>query len=356
MWTKRTSKRRSFCSYTTVPSLTILALLAIPGLLLAAGAQEAPVETEQSASSQSAEQESDARISIDMVVPTGVPAVSAANLDVSPDAIADGYVVELEVVTSPDVMGSRLLAGEADIAIVPTNLSARLYNREVDIQFAGGVVWGILYVVADEPLSGWEDLRGREVGMLGRGLTPDIVFRHLAQANGLDPERDVVLRYVNATTELAPNFLTGEVAVSIMPEPMLTRVLQRADSAHVILDLQREWARSTETERGFPQASLVYSGQLVQEHPEFVEAFLEAFDESVGVARSDPSGTARRAAELMPQLAAETIEAAMPRANLELVNAAAARAAVEDYFTVLLESDAQALGGGLPGDDFYYTR
>lgn len=99
---RRRSRRRAVGA-----RFTVLALLGIPGLLFAAGAQEAPVESEQSASSQSAEQQSDARISIDMVVPTGVPAISAANLDVGPDAIADGYVVELEMVTSPAVMSSR---------------------------------------------------------------------------------------------------------------------------------------------------------------------------------------------------------------------------------------------------------
>jgi NitT/TauT family transport system substrate-binding protein len=317
--------------------------------LLPAGALSAEGQSEESA-----QPEQSTPVEIEMVVPTGVPAISVANMVDGTDSILDGYSLDLEVVTSPDVMGSRLLAGEADIAIVPTNLGARLYNRDIDVRYAAGVVWGILYVVADGPVADWDELRGREVGMLGRGLTPDLVFRHIAKTRGLDPDADMTLRYVNATTELAPNFLGGEVDVSIMPEPMLTRVLRRSEEARVVFDLQQEWAEATETGRGFPQASLVLAGDLADEHPEFAAAFLEAFAESVTAAGERPVETAARAAELIPQLSPGIIEEAMPRTNLEFVEAEGAREAVEAYFAVLLESDPDTLGGPVPGDDFYY--
>jgi NitT/TauT family transport system substrate-binding protein len=45
----------------------------------------------------------------------------------------------------------------------------------------------------------------------------------------------------------------------------------------------------------------------------------------------------------------------MPRANLEFVDAVGARPALETYVNILLESDVRAVGGALPGDEFYYT-
>ncbi len=45
--------------------------------------------------------------------------------------------------------------------------------------------------------------------MLGRGLSPDIITRHLLKINRLDPDRDVKLKYVQNTSELAPSFIAG---------------------------------------------------------------------------------------------------------------------------------------------------
>jgi NitT/TauT family transport system substrate-binding protein len=295
-------------------------------------------------------------IAVSVVVPTGVPAITVASLASADPTIHDGYETSYEVVTSPDLMGARLLSGEADIAVVPTNLAARLYNQEQTVRLAGVVVWGILYVVSSEPLNGWEDLRGMEVGMLGRGLTPDIVFRHLAQANGLDPEEDLTLRYVNATTELAPNFLTGKVSASMMPEPMLTNVLKRKPDAVVAFDLQEEWAEASTAAagRGYPQASLVVSSAFAAEHPEYVAAFISEFSSSVDAALRNPEEVSEQAASMMPQLSADIIASAMTRTNIGFVDAQLSRSAVEEYFQVLLESSPEALNGPLPDDDFYY--
>ena len=295
-------------------------------------------------------------VAVSVVVPTGVPAIGISFLASGALPVAqEGYETSFEVVTSPDVMGARLISGEADIAIVPTNLGARLYNQDVPVQLAGVVVWGILYVVSSEPLDGWDDLRGREIGMLGRGLTPDVVFRHVAQENGLDPDTDLTLRYVNASTELAPNFLSGTIDLSMMPEPMLTMVLQRSPDAVVAFDLQEEWAAVSDSGRSFPQAALVVSQNLVQEHPQYVETFIETFAEGVRRAVGNPDRTAEYAAAMMPQLSAEVINAAMPRINLEFVDAQTARPAVEEYFSVLMEYTPQATGGSLPEDGFYYN-
>lgn len=334
-------------------SLIFLALLlaSAPAPIFAGGRGEATEAPSEGAERQAAAES----IEVSLVVPTGVPAISVAALANRGEPLLAGYQTSIDVVTSPDVMGSRLISGDADVAIVPTNLAVSLHNRDVDVRLAGVAVWGILYLVAREPIDDWQDLTGRELGMFGRGLTPDIVFRHIARARGLNPESDLTLRYVNATTELAPAFIAGEIDISMMPEPMLTRVLQRSDDAVVAFNMQEEWAEVTGTGRGFPQAALVFSGVFADEHPAYAAAFVRAFAESVEQATSDPATTAEQAAELIPDLPAPVIEAAMPRANLEFVDAVGARPALETYVNILVESDVRAVGGALPGDEFYYT-
>ena len=334
-----------------------VALLIPATTVFAGGAGESEPETQPEQTAVPERAAAAETVEVSVVVPTGVPTIGVSFLASGALPIAvEGYETSFEVVTSPDVMGARLISGEADIAVVPTNLGARLYNQDVPVQLAGVIVWGILYVVSADPVANWDDMRGREIGMLGRGLTPDIVFRHVARENGLDPDSDLTLRYVNASTELAPNFITGAIDLSIMPEPMLTMVLGRSPGAVVAFDLQEEWAAVSDSGRSFPQASLVVSQTLAAEHPEYVAAFIETFADGVARAVENPAEAAQYAAALMPQLPAPVIEAAMPRTNLEFVDAVTARPAVEEYFRVLMEYTPQATGGALPDDGFYYSE
>lgn len=48
---------------------------------------------------------------------------------------------------------------------------------------------------------------------------PDIVFRTLAKANGLDTERDLTLRYVSSMVEAQQLLLAGQVQIAQLGSP-----------------------------------------------------------------------------------------------------------------------------------------
>ena len=109
-----------------------------------------------------------------LIVPSGATLATVALLH--SDSIADGFDVDLEVIKSSDILAARLISGEADFAVIPTNLAAVLYNKGTGIRMAGPSIWGLNYIVTSEDIDGIEGLKGRSVNMIGRGLTPDITF------------------------------------------------------------------------------------------------------------------------------------------------------------------------------------
>ena len=155
--------------------------------------------------------------SVRLILPNGAPVVAAAALN--ENELLPGYVLETRIIQSSDLIAAQLISGEADLAVIPSNLAASLYNKGVPVRICGPVIWGLLYGVSSENLQDIEDLRGRTVSMIGRGLTPDITFQHLLQENGLDPGNDISINYVTSATELAPMFLSGRSTLSMMPEP-----------------------------------------------------------------------------------------------------------------------------------------
>lgn len=290
-------------------------------------------------------------VNVRLVVPGGATLATIALLDTNFVSDNDNYNVDLEIVKSADLIAARIVSGQSDFAVIPSNLAAVLANKGTGIRLAGPAIWGLLYIVTSEDLNDWDDLRGRQVSMIGRGLTPDITFRHLLRENGIDPDKDLEIVYASSAAELAPAFLTGRSTISMMPEPMITTVLSRKPDTRILVDIQSEWRDRYGS--SYPQASLIVSGEFEAKHPEYTEAFIDRFAAAVTAAVESPVAAGEAVALLAPELNADIIARAIPRMNLEFVSAGDARGALEDYYTVLESFNPATIGGKMPTDDFY---
>jgi len=295
-------------------------------------------------------------LTVNVALPDGVPALSMVRLLKERPSMGANVTVNYEIVRSPDLLAARVVSGEADIAVVPTNLAAVLHNRNTGYRLAASTIWGVLYLVSNENITSWEDLRGKTVHTFGRGLTPDIVFRYLLSENNINPERDVTLNYLGSGTELAQAMIAGRVHTAIIPEPALTQVLTRRQDLSVALDLQKEWGDATGLADSYPQASIVISGNLIDNNPEFVRRFLQEVEQSVAWLNANPRTAGTWAEELQIGLTASVVERALPRSNIRFVPAIRARRAIEQYLKVLFDFAPESVGGRLPGENFYYTR
>lgn len=295
-------------------------------------------------------------LTVRVAVPDGVPALSIVRLLRERPSMGKNVTISYEVVRSPELMAARVVSGEADIAMVPTNLAAVLYNRNVPYRLVSANAWGMLYVVSSENIRSWQDLRGKEIHTFGRGLTPDLVFRYLLTQNSLNPDRDITLRYLGSGTELAQAMIAGRVKTAVLPEPAATQVMMRRQDVLPVLDLQRAWATATGLGVSYPQASLLISNAVLNGYPEFVDRFLHEVAQSASWVNSNPQAAGIWAEELQTGLTAKVVENALPRCNIRFVPAREARGAIEAYLRVLRDFSPESIGGRLPSEAFYFQR
>lgn len=295
-------------------------------------------------------------LTVRVAVPDGVPALSIVRLLRERPSMGKNVTISYEVVRSPELMAAKVVSGEADIAIVPTNLAAVLYNRNVPYRLVSANIWGMLYVISSENIRSWQDLRGKEVHTFGRGLTPDLVFRYLLTQNGLNPDRDITLRYLGSGTELAQAMIAGRVKTAVLPEPAATQVMMRRQDVSAVLDLQRAWATATGLGVSYPQASLLISTAVLNGYPEFVDRFLQEVAQNAAWVNNNPQTAGIWAEELQTGMTAKVVENALPRCNIRFVPARKARGAIEAYLRVLHDFSPEAIGGRLPSEAFYFQR
>lgn len=295
-------------------------------------------------------------IIINIASPVGAPTLSMIKMFKDNLTLGSNSTVIYESVKSPDLMASKIISGEIDIAIVPSNLAIKLYNKGIDYKYAGAGVWGVLYIASTEDLNGWEDLKGKEINMIGRGLTPDIVTRYLLKANGLEPDVDVTFNYVNGSTDLAQLFISGKSTLSILPEPMLSKVMMKKSETKIILDLQEEWKKASGGSGSYPQAAIMIKNELIENHPEIVDEFLAKYEESINWANENPTDAGLYSEEFKTGLSVQLVEKAMERTNLMFKNSVDSEKDLVAYYEVLFNFSADSIGGKLPDDNFYYKK
>ena len=85
--------------------------------------------------------------SITIVMPDGGPALAMAYLMKDYQTI-NGTRVTYKIVDGAQQIRQAIVSGEADLAIMPTNLAATLYNNNFPIKLIGTNSYGLLYLLA----------------------------------------------------------------------------------------------------------------------------------------------------------------------------------------------------------------
>ncbi|MCL2031271.1 MAG: ABC transporter substrate-binding protein [Oscillospiraceae bacterium] len=255
---------------------------------------------------------------------------------------------------SADEIVAGLQGGTLDIAAVPCNLAAVLYNRmEGGVRVIAVNTRGVLYVLdTTGSVHTVEDLRGRTVYSTGMGTTPEFALNYILRQNGLEPGRDVQIEYKAEATELGTLMASGIAELCVLPEPYVTTVLSRNESARAALSLSAEWD-AVQAEFGMLTGSVVARTAFLEEHPDVVTAFLTDYRASVDFINAHIEEGARLS-EVYEIAPAAIARDAIPRCNIIFLDGAEMERNLRGYLGVLFEADPKSVGGSLPDAAFYY--
>ena len=132
-------------------------------------------------------------------------------------------IVELRTWKDPDQLRALALEGKADFIAMPTNVAANLFNRGVELQLLNVSAWGVLFMVSrDRERRTLADFRGEEVVMPFRGDMPDIVFRLLADKQGIGVGEDIRLRYAASPLDAMQWLLMRRADHALLAEPAVS--------------------------------------------------------------------------------------------------------------------------------------
>ncbi|MGN1163880.1 MAG: ABC transporter substrate-binding protein [Candidatus Ornithospirochaeta sp.] len=263
----------------------------------------------------------------------------------------DGYSFSIEA--SPDAIVPLIAKGEVDIAAVPANLAAVLYNNTDNVRVIAVNTLGVLYLVGTEgsEINGRNDLLGKTIYSAGKGSTPQYALESILSFLSLEDGKDVFVEWKSEHAECVAALLSSPDAIAMLPQPFATSALMQNKNLSVVLDLNDLWKSIT----GSPLITgcAVVRKDFAEKERKTVEAFIDRYKESVDWVNSNV-GEASVLIEKYGIIKAQVAQKALPYCNIVAMTGDEMKKALEVYLSALYKLNPKSVGGSIPGEEFYF--
>lgn len=291
---------------------------------------------------------------INIAVMTGPTAIGLVKVmdDNENGSAANNY--NFQVYGEATEISTGLVKGELDVACVPCNLASVLYNKtDGGIVVAGINTLGVLYIVeTGDSIHSVSDLAGKTIYTTGQGTTPEYTLRYILSGSGLNPDSDVTIEFKSEAAEVVSALTENPDAIAMLPQPYVTVAMNNNDKLHIALDVAEEWNKISDSST-VVTGVVVARKEWVDAHTDAFNAFLEEYPASAAYT-NDNIASAAGLIEHFGIFKAAIAEKAIPYCNVTFISGDDMKSAISGYLTALYEQNPSAVGGSLPGDDFYY--
>lgn len=281
--------------------------------------------------------------------PTGMAMVDLMDME-------DKYAIT--TYQAPTDITAKIINGEVDVAAVPSNLAAVLYNKtEGDIVAVSPIALGMLQILGNNAdVQEVSDLAGKTIIASGQGGTPEYVLQKVLQDNGLTIYEDVNVQWVANHSEVNTQLLSQEGTIAMIPEPFVSTALaQGQEGVTKLFDLNELWEEATGQQ--LPMGVLVATRSFAEERSDDLKVLLSDLQASVDYVNDSPAEAAKAIVE-HGFIGDEAIaEAAIPNCHIVLYtgdNAAKGIEMLKTFNQTLYDMDPASVGGALPDENLYY--
>ena len=221
--------------------------------------------------------------------PTGMAMVDLMDME-------DKYAIT--TYQAPTDITAKIINGEVDVAAVPSNLAAVLYNKtEGDIVAVSPIALGMLQILGNNAdVQEVSDLAGKTIIASGQGGTPEYVLQKVLQDNGLTIYEDVNVQWVANHSEVNTQLLSQEGTIAMIPEPFVSTALaQGQEGVTKLFDLNELWEEATGQQ--LPMGVLVATRSFAEDRSDDLKVLLSDLQASVDYVNDSPAEAAKAIVE-----------------------------------------------------------
>ena len=257
--------------------------------------------------------------------------------------------------TDASAFVTPLATGEIDIAAVPSNLAANIYNKtEGKVQVVAVNTLGVLNLVErGNSVNNISDLKGKTLYATGMGAVPEYTIRYILSGNGLDADKDVDIVWCSDTTEALSKLKAQDGAIAVLPQPFVTAASAQISDLRVVMDLNDAWDKVNSTSK-IVTGVIVVRKEFAEKYTEQLKQIIEEYKASVEYTSTNVDETAQLIADYGVVASATIAKKALPKCHIVCYTNNDMKDALKGFLKVLYDQNTNSVGGSMPEDHFYY--
>jgi NitT/TauT family transport system substrate-binding protein len=296
----------------------------------------------------------DKELEINVTVLNGTTGFGAAKMISDSSEGKSELNYKFTVETDAANVTAGLINGSIDIAALPTNAAATVYNKtNGGIKIAAVNTLGVLSLIWNidkASINSISDLDGMTVYCPAQN--PAFIFKAICDASNINVTIDTSFAQ---PADLRTALVAGQVDVAVLPEPMVT-IAQSANDRLSQFNLTPEWEKAY-GENTLMQGCIVVRTEWAEAHPKELEQFLKDYAASIDFTMDNP----KEASELIVSTGifagkAPVAEKAIPRCNIVYFDGETMANALSVFFEKLYAVNPAAVGGAIPDSGIYLEK
>lgn len=285
----------------------------------------------------------------------GLPAISICKLIKEEENIKSSYKTSYTIESNDKKLIESLNKKEVDIALVPTDMAAKVYNKNSSYQICASIGQGSYYLVTSDPeVTGFNStLINKEIAIAGESSMTDNIVKAILKKNNID-ETLVKFKYTNTVPELVKTLTLGEIYTGIVPETSLTSLLYKHSGLKILASTNDAYENTFDISEGYPQFSVIVRKDFAKNNKEYVNKFLSKVKESIEFVNNNPLQAGAYGEELKIPIKPQILSKAIKRCNLKFIEIDKFKQNYEYFFDILYNYNNEAVGGTVPDESIYH--
>lgn len=280
---------------------------------------------------------------LEIVAPKGPPSVPLIKLtEDNPN-----YKLSLYTDILTEVIPEFIKTDEK-IYVMPTNVMAKFYNKNVKLRILNVTSSGILYILTNnKKVKILQDLKNKKLYVPAPGSSPDILTRYYLDKKNIKTK----IKY-SSSPEITKLFIAERIENCVLPEPYASKAIFMNDNAKRILNFKNGWKEVAGTSH-IPQVGLVSKIKYIEKKKKEIDKFLKKYTKAVNWVNKNPKRAAKMASKKLG-IKAEIIEKSIPKMNLISIQSDQAYKELKKYFKILNSLNKDLIGGRVPDEQIIY--
>ena len=265
--------------------------------------------------------------------------------------LTDNAHYNLSLAASPDIITTSLISGELDIAALPVNLAATLYNQtENKFKIIAVTGLGNIYLMSSKNVDDIKQLEGKTIVVAGKGATPEYAIMNILEKSGVNAELEF-----KPPAEVAAAAIAGQADFILIPEPFVTQIMNQSEDMKVVFDVNELWENYNDGKE-LLMTCVVARLDFIDANKVAVDKFLDNLKSSIEFCGQNHTETAELAVELGMMENAQIAKKAILNSAVTFISGNEMKEKAVNFLSLLYETEPKSIGDEVPDDGFYYNR